>query len=228
MPPRCGAAARPELCPSPGSWGGVRGGRPAGATGGCCHPVGTTGRTRRPAWHPLPTPRLCPSAGTGAGGPACPRGPCPAPHGAPRRWPAALARAACPAEFRGCCYFQQLTSPSSSWREPGVQVAGSCRLLLPFGCGCWPVAPPAALGVPLGAVPRPAHLPRCPTPALLLPSHQLLAPHQQLAVSRAATFLLVSLASHDGLPKAPDPGATCWEEAVSQEQADSPAVGGDS
>lgn len=109
-----------------------------------------------------------------------------------------------------------------------------CRLPTPAGSFCplavaagpWHLQQPWE--PPLGAAPRPAHLPCCPTPALLLLSHQLLAPHPQLAVSWAATFLPVSLASHGGLPKAPDPGATCWEEAISQEQADSPAVGGDS
>lgn len=178
MPPSRGAAARAELCP------------PAGLGAGCG--VGTQREPREAAAIPwaqrvghaaLPGTPASPSGSAPPPGPRpcvlpVPGGPCPAPHGAPgagprpRLFPVAAAQTACPAEFRGCCYFQQVTSPSSSWQEAGVQVADSCRLLLPFGCGCWPVAPPAALGAATRGSPKASTLAMLPhtSPATSQPS----------------------------------------------------------
>lgn len=92
----------------------------------------------------------------------------------------------------------------TSWKDPGVQVTGS---FCPSAAGPRPLQQSpgvAARGSPKAS--NACHGNGCPTPALLLPGHQLLIRNRH--VSSAATFSLASLASHDGLPKAPDPRAT--------------------
>lgn len=82
-----------------------------------------------------------------------------------------------------------------------MQATGSCRLLLPFGCKSWPVAPPAILGAAARGSPKAStlamggaapHQP-CYSPAI---SSSLLIRNWHM--SWAATFLLASFASHDG------------------------------
>lgn len=130
------------------------------AAGGCCHRVGTGGRTRAQGWHPFLGHGSPSGSAPGPGGPARPR----------RRW---------------------------RWLR--VQVADSCRLLVPFGCASSLTAPPAAPELP--------HRAWSCSPAV---SSSLLICNRH--TSWPATF---SRASHDKLRKAPDPAATWWFKVIS-------------
>ncbi|CAM9379011.1 unnamed protein product, partial [Bubo scandiacus] len=148
---------------------GGGGGCPAGAAGGCCHPVGTGGRTCRPAcaqgWHPFPPlqpplalPLHC------AQGPGVP--PVPGGLGVPgwtRRFPAQVA-----------------SPPSSSWK--------GCRSPAPAGSFCPLAVAPGprplqqAQGLPLGATPR-----LCCLPWEGLPSTSPATPRPSAPRSSSAT-----------------------------------------